>query len=76
MIRQFLIKTLLVSATFAATASAVSRYSYKIEDVMPHNISAYTQGFFYHEGFFYESTGQYGSSTIAKSEKEPAFTTA
>ncbi|HPJ83093.1 MAG: glutaminyl-peptide cyclotransferase [Bacteroidales bacterium] len=66
MIRQFLIKTLLVSATFAATASAVSRYSYKIEDVMPHNISAYTQGFFYHEGFFYESTGQYGSSTIAK----------
>jgi glutaminyl-peptide cyclotransferase len=66
MIRQFLIKTLLFTATFAATASAVSRYSYKIEDVTPHIISAYTQGFFYHEGFFYESTGQYGSSMIAK----------
>lgn len=66
MIRQFLIKTLLFTATFAATASDVSRYSYKIEDVTPHIISAYTQGFFYHEGFFYESTGQYGSSMIAK----------
>jgi len=66
MIRQYLIKTLLFMATFAATASAVSRYSYKIEDITPHNISAYTQGFFYHEGYFYESTGQYGNSMIAK----------
>jgi glutaminyl-peptide cyclotransferase len=58
---------LLVSALVAGTASsAVTRYGYRIEEVLPHNVSSYTQGFFYHNGFFYESTGQYGSSMIAQ----------
>ena len=66
MIRRLLIHSFLLLTTIGAVASPVPRYGYKIEDVMPHNISAYTQGFFFHEGHFYESTGQYGSSMIAK----------
>lgn len=62
------IKILLLAALFAGTASVIPRYGYKIEDVLPHNISAYTQGFFYYDGHFYESTGQYGQSMIAQVE--------
>ncbi len=60
------IRILLVLTLAAGTASSVPRYGYTIEDVLPHNISSYTQGFFYHDGSFYESTGQYGRSMIAK----------
>ncbi|MFA6340047.1 MAG: glutaminyl-peptide cyclotransferase [Bacteroidales bacterium] len=60
------IRILLVLTFAAGTASSVPRYGYTIEDVLPHNISSYTQGFFYHDGSFYESTGQYGRSMIAK----------
>ncbi len=69
MIKNLHIKILLLSAiVFGSASSAVPRYGYRIEEVLPHNISAYTQGFFYHNGFFYESTGQYGSSMIAQVE--------
>ena len=60
------IRILLVLTFAAGTASSVPRYGYTIEDVFPHNISSYTHGFFYHDGSFYESTGQYGRSMIAK----------
>ena len=46
--------------------TAVKQYRYKIEEVLPHNTGSYTQGLFFHEGHFYESTGQYGSSILAK----------
>jgi len=48
------------------TGPGVKEYKYKIEEVLPHNIGSYTQGFFYYDGHFYESTGQYGSSMMAK----------
>ncbi len=32
--------------------------------VFPHDTTAYTQGLIYHEGRLFESTGQYGSSTV------------
>lgn len=32
----------------------------------PHDVTSYTQGLFFHEGELYETTGQYGSSTLRK----------
>lgn len=67
MFKNLYLKILLLSVIVTGTASTtVTRYGYRIEEVLPHNISAYTQGFFYHNGYFYESTGQYGSSMIAQ----------
>ena len=41
---------------------------YKLEVVAehPHDVTSYTQGLFFHEGDMYESTGQYGKSTLRK----------
>ena len=43
-------------------------FSYVIKNTYPHDIGAYTQGFEYYNGFFYEGTGQYGESSIRKTE--------
>lgn len=42
------------------------RYTYRIVNSYPHDIRAFTQGLVYHEGYLYESTGQYGRSTLRK----------
>lgn len=41
---------------------------YRLEVVAeyPHDVTSYTQGLFFHEGELYETTGQYGSSTLRK----------
>ena len=36
----------------------------------PHDINAFTQGFLYHNGFFYESTGKHGRSSVRKIKPE------
>lgn len=41
-------------------------YSYKILNEYPHDITSYTQGLEFHDGFLYESTGQYGKSKLRK----------
>lgn len=41
-------------------------YSYKIINTYPHDIEAYTQGLEFHDDFLYESTGQYGKSSLRK----------
>src|SRR5690606_16581692 len=38
--------------------------------VYEHDITAYTQGLLWHDGFLYESTGQEGESTLRKVEVE------
>jgi len=43
-------------------------YNYEVVNEFPHDKKAFTQGFEYHNGFFYESTGQYGQSTLRKVE--------
>jgi glutaminyl-peptide cyclotransferase len=40
------------------------RYTVEIINVYPHDVSAFTQGLIWHEGSFYESTGQRGASTL------------
>jgi glutamine cyclotransferase len=41
-------------------------YTYRVLGTFPHDINAYTQGFEYHDGYFYEGTGQYGESSLRK----------
>lgn len=58
-----------VSITLLAS-KAPELLSYKIKNTFPHDPKAYTQGLFFEEGFLYESTGQYGESSLRKIELE------
>ena len=49
---------------FGCKAQGVKRYNAEIVKEYPHDAGAYTQGLFFHDGKLYESTGQYGSSSI------------
>jgi glutaminyl-peptide cyclotransferase len=42
------------------------QYTYRIVNSYPHDIRAFTQGLVYDNGHFYESTGEYGRSTLRK----------
>lgn len=42
----------------------------KVTAVYPHDPQAYTQGLVFHEGKIYESTGQYGSSSLRRVDPE------
>lgn len=61
------------SANANATAPAPSPeevpvYTYEVVASYPHDPKAYTQGLVFHDGMLYESTGQYGESTLRKVE--------
>ena len=43
---------------------------FEVVNTFPHDISAFTQGLFYHDDFLYEGTGQRGSSTLRKVDLE------
>lgn len=47
-------------------ANAPVKYAYQVEATFPHDTSSYTQGLEYQDGIFYESDGEYGSSTVRK----------
>jgi glutamine cyclotransferase len=47
---------------------APKRYSYKVIHAYPHDRDAFTQGLFYDNGVFYESTGQEAGSTLREVE--------
>ncbi|HWZ36511.1 MAG TPA: glutaminyl-peptide cyclotransferase [Mucilaginibacter sp.] len=53
-------------------AKAPEEFTYKVDKVYPHDTSAYTEGFLYHDGFIYESTGPSPGSKagIQKSDLE------
>lgn len=48
--------------------SAVDNYTVKVLERYPHDAEAYTQGLFFNNGVLYETTGQYGESSIRKVE--------
>lgn len=48
--------------------SEIPTYSYRVVHSFPHDPDAYTQGLLYDNGFLYESTGQYGQSSLRKVE--------
>ena len=55
-------------AETVAHKETVPTYSYKIKNSWPHDRHAYTQGLIFLDGVLYESTGQYGSSSLRKVE--------
>lgn len=52
----------------APPAEAVPIYTYKVKNTWPHDRRAYTQGLIFRDGILWESTGQYGSSSLRKVE--------
>ncbi len=65
-ILSILVLVALVMPFFATSCAkaGVRRYKVRVVKEYPHDESSYTQGLFFHDGKFYESTGQYGSSTF------------
>jgi glutamine cyclotransferase len=52
---------------FVIVSSVIPKlYSYKILETYPHDIQAYTQGLEFINDTLYESTGQYGTSSLRK----------
>lgn len=54
------------SANTAAGNLPPKKYKLKVEESYRHDLSAYTQGLFIHDGMMYESTGQHGESSFRK----------
>ena len=48
----------------ACSQAQVKEYGVKVVKSYPHDPGAYTQGLFFHNGILYETTGQYGESSI------------
>ena len=48
----------------ACSQGQVKEYRLKVVKEYPHRTDAYTQGLFFHGGVLYETTGQYGESSI------------
>ncbi len=59
---------LLLSACGYRPTSPVLGTTLTILGSAPHDRSAYTQGFLFHDGVFFESTGLYGASSVRKVE--------
>ncbi|WP_028102244.1 glutaminyl-peptide cyclotransferase [Pseudoduganella violaceinigra] len=49
-------------------SAAVPVQGYAIKAAYPHDPQAFTQGLFFKDGFLWESTGQYGASSVRKVE--------
>lgn len=47
-------------------AQAPEQFTYKVLATFAHDTSSYTQGLEFHDGIFYESDGEYGSSSLRK----------
>ncbi|HDR90413.1 MAG TPA: glutaminyl-peptide cyclotransferase [Bacteroidetes bacterium] len=58
------IRIVILSATLPV------QYGYRVVRSYPHDREAYTQGLIYDKGFIYESTGQYGQSSLRKVDLE------
>jgi glutaminyl-peptide cyclotransferase len=50
----------------ASAQGAIPIYGYQVVRTYPHDTAAYTEGFFYLDGYFYEATGNVGQSSIRK----------
>lgn len=57
---------LLLAVANISNRQTLKDYKIKVEEELPHDVTAYTQGLFFHNGFLYESTGQYGESSFRK----------
>ena len=62
--RRICIFLALVLLAPSCKAGTPKRYTVEVVKEYRHDTGAYTQGLFFHDGKLYESTGQYGESTI------------
>ena len=59
--------SIIVSLMLLSCAEAgVKEYKVEVVAEYPHDVEAYTQGLFFHDGQMYESTGLHGKSTLRK----------
>ena len=56
----------LLLCAVSCKAGELKRYTIEVVKEYTHDTGAYTQGLFFHEGRLYESTGQYGESSMRK----------
>ena len=54
------------ASTPAARPGKIKEYKLEVVAEYPHDVTSYTQGLFFHDGEMYETTGQYGKSTLRK----------
>ncbi|MCU0238273.1 MAG: glutaminyl-peptide cyclotransferase [Pyrinomonadaceae bacterium] len=59
-----------VSNTATAMKKEMPVYTYEVVKTFKHDGNAFTQGLVVNNGFFYESTGEYGESSLRKVEIE------
>lgn len=56
----------LTSNVNVLAAQAPVEYTYKVVKTLPHDTASYVEGLEYHDGYFYESAGDYGHSSLRK----------
>lgn len=59
-----LIAILCLLACISCADAKVRQYAVQVVNEYTHDAKAYTQGLFFHDGTFYESTGQWGESSM------------
>jgi glutamine cyclotransferase len=62
----FILVVLACVVPACAASASVPIYDVDVVHTYPHDVSAYTEGLFYLNGFLYESTGLEQHSTIRK----------
>jgi len=70
LLKFLLITALSFSFSEAVSASELSLYDYEVINTYPHDPTAFTQGLIFKDGYLYESTGNYGHSSLRKVELE------
>ncbi|MEO1136071.1 MAG: glutaminyl-peptide cyclotransferase [Pseudomonadota bacterium] len=67
-----LVSLFLVSTSAVAADDPVEPeyFTYRILETYPHDTNAFTQGLFFEDGVLFESTGQYGQSSLRRVDKE------
>ena len=61
-----IITAILLMFSCASCAAGPKDYKVRVLESYPHDVSAYTQGLFFHLDTLYETTGQYGESSLRK----------
>lgn len=56
----------LTAASHAVAAEGIPVYGYKVVRSYPHDAGAFTEGLFYEDGQFYESTGELATSSVRR----------
>ena len=60
------VSVILLSNGSKASSGAAEQFTYSVIHSYPHDTNAFTEGLVYSDGFLFESTGLYGSSTLRR----------